>query len=102
MDNFESAISEKERRVVEECFNKQSRKPTDEDPVNSPSHYQAYSVKHNIECIDAMQAAFPPEEVAAFCKLNAFKYIWRCNSKNGLEDIQKAAWYLNKYKELEQ
>ena len=35
-----------------------------------------------------------------YCKGNAFKYLWRADKKNHLEDIKKAAWYLNKYIEL--
>ena len=66
------------------------------DYVNHPSHYQG----NGIECIDAMEAAFGREEVASFCKLNAFKYIWRSLNKGKcIEDIEKAIWYLNKYKE---
>lgn len=67
------------------------------DQVNHPSHYNS----GKIECIDGMLAAFSKEEVAAFCKLNAFKYIWRSNYKGkSTEDIQKALWYLNKYNEI--
>lgn len=72
----------------------------DEDRVNHPTHYQAMSGKLNIECIDAMRAAFGDDVVACFCKCNAFKYIWRASSKGGNEDIDKAIWYLNKYREL--
>lgn len=64
--------------------------------VTHPSHY----TNGNIECIDAMVSAFGKEQVAYFCKLNAFKYIWRSELKNGLEDIKKAQWYINKYIEL--
>ena len=65
--------------------------------VNHPSHYN----QGNIECIDAMQAAYTKEEVIAFCKLNAFKYIWRAGNKGEtLEDLQKADWYLDKAIEL--
>lgn len=63
------------------------------DNVNHPSHYNNGS----IECIDAMLSAFGEEETLHFCKLNAFKYIWRAENKNGLEDLKKASWYLNKY-----
>ena len=63
------------------------------DNVNHPSHYNNGS----IECIDAMLSAFGKEETLYFCKLNAFKYIWRAENKNGMEDIKKAIWYLNKY-----
>lgn len=64
--------------------------------VNHPSHYN----QGGIECWDAMEAAFGKEAVMTFCKLNAFKYVWRADSKNGLEDVNKAINYLNKYKEL--
>lgn len=36
-----------------------------------------------------------------FCLCNALKYIYRHRRKNGLEDIQKAIWYLNKAVELD-
>lgn len=64
--------------------------------VNHPAHYN----DGKIECIDAMISAFGNNEVMSFCKVNAFKYIWRANKKGGEQDIKKAAWYLNKYIEL--
>lgn len=71
------------------------------DPkIDNPSHYQSYSTEINIDCISAMRAAFGDEEVAIFCKLNAFKYNWRAYSKGKNVDIGKAIWYLNKYLEL--
>lgn len=63
------------------------------DIVNHPPHY----TQGDIECIDAMKAAFGADELAVYCKIAAFKYIWRCEHKNGLEDVKKAVWYLNKY-----
>lgn len=65
-------------------------------PVTHPSHY----TQGDIQCIDAMIAAFGKEAVATWCKINAFKYVWREEHKNGMEDIDKALWYLTKYKEL--
>lgn len=62
------------------------------DPVNRPAHY-TYG---GIECIDAMQAAFGDEAVKDFCLCNAFKYLWRHRQKNGVEDLKKARWYLNR------
>lgn len=62
------------------------------DPVNHPAHYTSGS----IECIDAMQAAFGDEAVKDFCLCNAFKYLWRHRNKNGVEDLKKARWYLNR------
>lgn len=67
------------------------------DSVNHPNHY----CQGGIECIDAMEAAFGKEWVQHFCVCNAFKYIFRFLHKNGMEDIDKAVWYLNKYTELE-
>jgi hypothetical protein len=40
------------------------------------------------------------EAVKHFCMCNAFKYIYRHGNKNGIEDVKKAIWYLNKYIEL--
>lgn len=64
--------------------------------VNHPSHYN----KGNIECIDAMISAYGKDTVSDFCICNAFKYIWRYKYKNGIEDLKKAQWYLNKIVEL--
>ena len=64
--------------------------------VNHPSHYN----QGGIECIDAMVSAFGKEAVGNFCICNAFKYVWRAKQKNGVEDLDKAIWYLNKVKEL--
>ena len=62
------------------------------DPVNRPAHYTS----GGIECIDAMQAAFGDEAIKDFCLCNAFKYLWRHRQKNGVEDLKKARWYLNR------
>lgn len=62
------------------------------DLINHPTHYN----QGNLECIQAMEEAFGVDAVAAFCKCNAFKYLWRADHKNGVEDLEKARWYLNK------
>ena len=67
------------------------------DMVNHPPHYKG---ENGIECIDAMEAAFGKEEVSIFCKCNAFKYLFRNRIKQQGESIQKAAWYIDKYKQL--
>lgn len=69
---------------------------TREDVVNHPSHY----TNGSIECIDAMVSAFGKDAVETYSVINAFKYIWRHQHKNGTEDIEKAIWYLNKYLDL--
>ena len=71
------------------------------DPVNNPVHYN----QAGIECIDAIEAmtenmsgAIAPQAA------NVLKYMWRCEYKNGLEDLHKCEWYLerliSKYKEV--
>lgn len=72
-----------------------NKKPVN-DNVNHPSHYETGS----FECIDVMLETQGKEAVRNFCLCNAFKYIYRHNNKNGLEDIQKAKWYIDKYIEL--
>lgn len=76
--------------------NDETEEKVEVEMVNHPAHYN----DGKIECIEAMESAFGKEEVKTFCKLNAFKYIWRANKKGGEQDIKKAAWYLNKYIEL--
>lgn len=68
------------------------------DVVNHPGHY----CTGKYECIDVMTEVFGKEAVQTFCRLNAFKYLYRSERKNGLEDMKKARWYLNKYIELEE
>lgn len=67
------------------------------DMVNHPSHYET----GKFECIDVMLETQGKEAVQSFCLCNAFKYLYRHKNKNGVEDIKKAAWYINKYLELE-
>lgn len=62
------------------------------DNVNHPAHYEAST---SIECIEAMELMFDFYDVQQFCLCNAFKYIWRHKYKNGLEDLDKAQWYIN-------
>lgn len=62
--------------------------------VNHPSHYQTSS---GIECIDVMEAC--TEELNGAEAVNTsqiIKYIWRWKKKNGLEDLKKARFYLDR------
>lgn len=67
------------------------------DNVNHPNHYTG-----KYECIDVMAETQGIEAVKNFCICNAFKYLWRHGKKNGVEDMKKATWYLNKFIELEE
>lgn len=63
------------------------------DNVNSPGHY----TQAGIECIDAITAAVSGKTgIEAVCVANVIKYLWRYELKNGLEDVKKAQWYLNR------
>lgn len=63
------------------------------DTVNHPSHY----TQGGIECIDALEAATADlTGIEAVCTANAIKYLWRWKHKNGVEDLQKAVWYIQR------
>ena len=69
--------------------------------VNHPSHYN----HGGMETIDKMIKLYGIEKVKAFCELNAFKYRDRAGYKGSSDsaiarDINKALWYENKLKEL--
>jgi hypothetical protein len=66
-----------------------------QDMVNSPSHYN----ESGIECIDALQAMLG-KDFDAYLQGNIAKYLWRYRYKNGIEDLKKAQWYLNKLIEV--
>lgn len=49
------------------------------DPKREPvEHY----MRGGIECIDAMRAVTTPGDFQAFCRLTAFKYLWRFGEKD--------------------
>jgi len=58
------------------------------DNVNHPSHYTSHP-----SGVEAIQIT----EHMNFCLGNAIKYIWRAGLKdNGIEDLQKAKWYIER------
>jgi hypothetical protein len=65
---------------------------TKKDNIN-PSHYR----NGRVECIDALESATVNKTgIEAVCTANVIKYLWRYEDKNGLEDVKKAQWYLEK------
>lgn len=56
-----------------------------------PSYYK----NKNLQLIDAWKAKFSQEEFEGMCKIHISKYIYRAEYKNGLEDYQKALYYLD-------
>lgn len=61
------------------------------DNVNSPKHY----CKGGLECIEVIKAQLTPEQNKGYLYGNVLKYMWRWPEKNGLEDLRKAAKYLD-------
>jgi hypothetical protein len=75
--------------VVKECLTV--------DNVNHPPHYN----QGGIECLEAIKAALG-DGFVAHLRGNVIKYLWRCEHKGGVEDLKKAAWYLDRaIKEME-
>ena len=70
------------------------------DNVNHPKHYQSKNGLEVIDVIDAFTDSLTGME--AVCTGNALKYICRWKNKNGIEDIKKAIWYLNKLIEVKE
>lgn len=63
------------------------------DNVNHPSHY----TQGGVECVEALKAATANlKGIDAVCTANAIKYLWRWKEKNGVEDLEKAKWYINR------
>ena len=93
LDKVVELFAERDNR---DFFNSYVDLGAEYDVVERPQHYTSTS----IECIDAMRETQGDEAVKDFCVCNAFKYLWRHNSKNGDEDVRKASWYLNKAVEI--
>ena len=64
------------------------------DPVRHPLHYTA----GGIECIDAIEAALTcqTDPTQAWLTGQVLKYLWRWPLKNGVEDLKKADFYLDR------
>ena len=63
------------------------------DSVNHPEHYIS---KTGIEVIDVIRSFVQDlDGMKGYLVGNILKYMCRWNHKNGLEDLQKARWYLN-------
>lgn len=58
------------------------------DPVDHPRHYVSHP--SGVECITVT-------EHMGFNVGNAIKYLWRADEKGSpIEDLRKAAWYVNR------
>ena len=61
------------------------------DMVNNPPPYN----QTGVECIEAIRAA-TDEGYQYYLQGNIIKYLWRYRYKNGVQDLEKAKWYLDK------
>ena len=61
------------------------------DVVNKLPHYN----QGGMEAIDYIKQQLG-EGIVDYCEGNVLKYLHRWRYKNGLQDLQKAQWYLNK------
>ncbi|MGD6898627.1 DUF3310 domain-containing protein [Bacillus infantis] len=72
-----------------------------QDLINKPSHYH----KGGIDVIGYLEQHFPPTAsmtvAEGFFIGNVIKYVSRYKEKNGLQDLEKAEFYLNKLIKLE-
>lgn len=66
----------------------------DKDPmVAHPPHYISET---GLEAIDVIEAfTFDLKGIEAVDTGNVLKYICRWKNKNGVQDLEKARWYLN-------
>ena len=93
MGHYDSCREAEEKLKLERRINVKSQPTPKPDPVNSPEHYTV----GGLETIDVMQAKLSEEEFRGYCKGNVLKYLCRSEYKGkSLEDLKKAAWYLNK------
>lgn len=91
-----SAVDEMPNNIEKQIFDFEHRNDppliVEPDNVNHPAHYET----GKFECIDVMLETQGKQAVTDFCVCNAFKYLYRHGRKNGVEDLKKARWYLDK------
>lgn len=64
------------------------------DNVNHPKHYATSNGMEAIDVIESFTEELDPKE--AINTAQVLKYMLRWGKKNGLEDLKKAQWYLNR------
>lgn len=64
------------------------------DNVNHPKHYISSNGLEAIDVIDAFTQDL--DGLEAVYTAQVIKYILRWRHKNGVEDLKKATWYLNR------
>mgnify|MGYP000249801407 CR=1 FL=1 len=90
--DFVDLTTPQEREAILDLLAEKAQEDGLYDNVDKPSHYNT----GNIECIEAIEEALTDEEIRGYFKGNCLKYLWREQYKNGLEDLKKARWYLDR------
>ena len=88
--DFECMLPADHREMMKgECY----------DPVEKPAHYRVGEV----EAIDYINQQLGGEGIRHYLEGNILKYMHRWRFKNGVEDLRKARWYLDKliYEEVQ-
>nr|WP_260443276.1 DUF3310 domain-containing protein [Listeria innocua] len=84
-----NGVSVKNDALDEVVYSKLSKTLTNDDCINSPSHYTA----GGIETLDYIKAKV--KDYPSYAAGNILKYVSRYEHKNGIEDLKKAQFYLN-------
>ena len=88
---------------IEEWFKQEDVQLYEYDTVNQPKHYMLFE-EQGIEVRDVIEKLvnkFPPEThsyggLTVSDYVQMMQYLMRFMDKNGLEDLKKARWYLDK------
>ena len=67
------------------------------DIINNPTHYH----QNGIDVIGFAGLQFSKEQLKGFHRINVLKYVTRYDRKNGVEDLEKAKYYIDRLIELE-
>ena len=67
-------------------------KMSDDDKVNHPNHYKS----GGLEVIDIIEAKLSPDQLKGYYLGNIMKYVFRHEYKDGITDLKKALWYLDR------
>jgi hypothetical protein len=87
---FTKALGPSIKQIFYGSYPKELKKMSKKKPINdtiNPQHYKDHP--SGIETITIT-------EHFNFNLGNAIKYCWRADNKNGLEDLKKAQWYINR------
>ena len=97
---FKGVDSEGDLKLVAEDFwaiyVKNTETETDFDVVQKPEHYNT-NLPEGVEVIDIIAAQTAPlSGMQAVAQANVIKYVLRWQKKNGVQDLEKARFYLNR------